>query len=67
MKVLKVIVFVIITMPLIVIGVSAWLLNMFCYYAAEGFEWAERVTDKAQRTSKFDGWISWARKVSKLD
>lgn len=61
MKVFKIVLFVLLTLPLIIIGVSTWVINMVCYYAAE------RITDKAQRTCIFDGWIAWARKVSKLD
>ncbi|EDQ4670253.1 hypothetical protein C3U35_004347 [Salmonella enterica subsp. enterica serovar Oranienburg] len=67
MKVFKIVLFVLLTLPLIIIGVSTWVINMVCYYAAEAFENAERITDKAQRTCIFDGWIAWARKVSKLD
>lgn len=67
MKLLKVIVFIILIIPVIVIGASAWLLDMFCYYAAEFFYYSENAIDKEQRTSIFDSYISWARKVSKID
>ncbi|EHQ3257603.1 hypothetical protein QO517_004356 [Salmonella enterica] len=67
MKVFKIVLFVLLTLPLIIIGVSTWVINIVCYCAAEAFENAERITGKAQRTCIFDGWIAWARKVSKLD
>lgn len=67
MKVFKIVLFVLLTLPLIIIGVSTWVINIVCYYAVGALENAERITDKAQRTCVFDGWIAWARKVSKLD
>lgn len=67
MKYIKRVFFFVLVFPLVLVFGPLQLLESACYILSSWLDDAARFLDNASRTSKFDGWVSWAKKISKID